>query len=234
MIKTKEERYNIPEDMVIIPEGPFLMGSAKQDIDRLLELDRNIEVEHLENEIPQREVYLSAYLIDKYPVTNVQYKQFIESGGYTQRVIWSDAGWQQIIQSNPLEGNDLDGVFHGEPDSPVVNISWYEAEAFAAWAGKRLPTEAEWEKAARGTDGRIYPWGNEFDKTRLNCAEAKIEKPTPVMKYPRGQSVYGCFDIGTTVSIIAMPRTKIHMDQQWRKKIPILGGRKRWVFLFMN
>ncbi|CAG1771579.1 partial Hercynine oxygenase, partial [uncultured bacterium] len=91
MIKTKEERYNSSEGMVIIPEGPFLMGSTKQDIDRLLELDRNIEVERLENEIPQREVYLSAYLIDKYPVTNVQYKQFIESGGYTQRVMWSDA-----------------------------------------------------------------------------------------------------------------------------------------------
>jgi len=149
--------------------------------------------------MPQREVFLGAYFIDKYPVTNAQYKKFIESGGYTQKPLWSEAGWQYILESKPLENNGLDAVLRGEPDCPVVNVSWYEAEAFAKWAGKRLPTEAEWEKAARGTDGRIYPWGNEFDKTRLNCAEAKIEKATPVTKYPQGQSVYGCFDMAGNV-----------------------------------
>ena len=74
MIKINTNALNIPEDMVLIPEGPFLMGSTKEDIDRLLDLDRNIEVERLENEMPQREVFLSAYFIDKYPVTNAQYK----------------------------------------------------------------------------------------------------------------------------------------------------------------
>ncbi len=175
------------------------MGSTKQDITNLLELDHNIEAERLENEIPQHKVYLNAYLIDKYPVTNAQYKKFIESGGYMQKTFWSDDGWQYIVQTKPLENNELDGAFHDQADCPVVNISWYEAEAFASWAGKRLPTEAEWEKAARGTDGRIYPWGNEFDKTRLNCAEAKIEKPTAVTKYPQGQSIYGCFDMAGNV-----------------------------------
>ena len=199
MIKINTNALNIPEDMVLIPEGPFLMGSTKEDIDRLLKLDQNIEYDRLDNEMPQREVFLSAYYIDKHPVTNTKYKKFIESGGYTQKPLWSDAGWQYISKSKPLESNDLDGVFTGEPDCPVVNISWYEAEAFAKWAGKRLPTEAEWEKAARGTDGRMYPWGNEFDKTKLNCAEAKIEKPTPVTKYPQGQSVYGCFDMAGNV-----------------------------------
>ncbi|MDE2217456.1 MAG: SUMF1/EgtB/PvdO family nonheme iron enzyme, partial [Planctomycetota bacterium] len=169
------------------------------DIDKLLDIDRNIEADRLNNEIPQRKVFLSTYLIDKYPVTNAQYKKFIEARGYTQKTFWSDAGWRYILQSNPMESNEMDGVLHGEQDCPVVNISWYEAEAFAKWAGKRLPTEAEWEKAARGTDGRIYPWGNEFDKTRLNCAEVKIEKPTPVTKYPQGQSVYGCFDMAGNV-----------------------------------
>lgn len=189
------EKQNTPEHMILVPEGTFLMGSTREDIDKLLGLDRNIEIDRLDNEFPQREVYLNAYRIDKYPVTNAPYKQFIESGGYEQKAFWSDAGWQYIVQTNPLESNELDGVLQGEPDCPVVNISWYEAEAFAKWAGKRLPTEAEWEKAARGTDGRSYPWGNEFDKTRLNCAEAKIERPTPVTKYPQGQSVYGCFDM---------------------------------------
>lgn len=192
-------KESIPEDMVLIPEGLFLMGSTREDIERLLDLDRNIEIDRLDNEFPQREVYLSAYLIDKYPVTNAQYKRFIESGGYGQKVFWSEAGWQYILQANPLESNDLDAISHGEQDCPVVDISWYEAEAFARWAGKRLPTEAEWEKAARSTDGRAYPWGNEFDKTRLNCAEVKIEKPTPGTKYPQGQSVYGCFDMAGNV-----------------------------------
>ena len=195
MIKRNTTALNIPEDMVLIPEGPFLMGSTKEDIDTLLKLDQNIEFGRLDNEMPQREVFLSAYYIDKYPITNTKYKIFIESGGYTQKSLWSNAGWEYVTQTNPLENNDLDNILNGEPDCPVVNVSWYEAEAFAKWAGKRLPTEAEWEKAARGTDGRIYPWGNEYDKTRLNCAEAKIEKPTPVTKYPQGQSVYGCFDM---------------------------------------
>ena len=199
MIKINTSARNNSVDMVVIPEGPFLMGSTKEAIERLLDLDRNIETERLENEMPQREVFLSAYFIDKYPVTNAQYKKFIESGGYTQKALWSNAGWQYILESKPLESNDLDAVFKGEPDCPVVNVSWYEAETFAKWAGKRLPTEAEWEKAARGTDGRIYPWGNEYDKMRLNCAESKIEKPTPVTKYSQGQSVYGCFDMAGNV-----------------------------------
>lgn len=199
MIRTDERKQDLPEDMILIAEGLFFMGSTKQDITNLLELDHNIEAERLENEIPQHKVYLNAYFIDKYPVTNAQYKKFIESGGYMQKTFWSDDGWQYIVQAKPLENNELDGAFHDQADCPVVNISWYEAEAFASWAGKRLPTEAEWEKAARGTDGRIYPWGNEFDKTRLNCAEAKIEKPTAVTKYPQGQSIYGCFDMAGNV-----------------------------------
>ena len=199
MTRTANEKQDIPEGMVLIPEGLFLMGSTKQDIDKLLELDRNIETVRLDNEIPQREVCLSTYLIDKYSVTNAEYKKFIKSDGYDQKVFWSDAGWQYISQSNPLENGDADNILSGENDCPVVNVSWYEAEAFAKWAEKRLPTEAEWEKAARGTDGRIYPWGNTFEKTNLNCSESKNEKPTPVTKHPQGQSTYGCFDMAGNV-----------------------------------
>ena len=199
MTGTINEKQGIPEGMVLIPEGLFLMGSTKQDIDKLLELDRNIETVRLDNEMPQREVFMSAYVIDKYPVTNAEYKKFIESDGYGQKVFWSDAGWQYISQSHPLENGDTDVILNGEGDCPAVNVSWYEAEAFAKWAGKRLPTEAEWEKAARGTDGRMYPWGNTFEKINLNCSESKNEKPAPVTKYPQGQSPYGCFDMAGNV-----------------------------------
>ncbi|MCF6150469.1 MAG: formylglycine-generating enzyme family protein [Candidatus Kuenenia sp.] len=175
------------------------MGSTKEDIEKLLESDKSIETYRLNNEIPQREIFLKAYFIDKYPVTNAQFSQFIEVNGYTEKCYWSEAGWQYVLDTNPLESDDINNILSSDKDCPVVNVSWYEAEAFANWAGKRLPTEAEWEKAARGTDGRMYPWGNEFDKTRLNCAEAKIEKSTPVTKYPQGQSFYGCFDMAGNV-----------------------------------
>ncbi|MBM4054021.1 MAG: formylglycine-generating enzyme family protein [Planctomycetes bacterium] len=199
MIKIHETKNVSFEDMIFIPEGKFLMGSTKADIEKLLELDKSIETYRLNNEMPQREVFLNAYYIDKYPVTNAAFSQFIESNGYKDKRYWSEAGWQYVLDTNLLESDDIDNILSGDKDCPVVNVSWYEAEAFAHWSGKRLPTEAEWEKAARGTDGRIYPWGNEFDKTRLNCAEAKIEKSTPVMQYPQGQSVYGCFDMAGNV-----------------------------------
>ncbi|MBS1258385.1 MAG: Formylglycine-generating enzyme [Candidatus Scalindua arabica] len=199
MVIKSDMKQNPPEDMVLIPEGPFLMGSTEEDIKKLLELDKNVEASRFDVEVPQREVYMSAYLIDKSPITNAEYKKFIESGGYKQRDFWSDAGWDYVQQVKPLDSDGVHSAMDSEDDCPVVNVSWYEAEAFAKYAGKRLPTEAEWEKAARGTDGRIYPWGNEFDKAKLNCAESKIEKPTPVTKFPDGISGYGCFDMAGNV-----------------------------------
>lgn len=216
MVNSHKNKLLIPENMILIPEGPFLMGSTEQDIDKLLELDRNIEANRLENEIPQRKVYLNAYFIDKCPVTNTEYKKFIDSDGYAQKDFWSGDGWKYICQIKIPESNDLNSIVKSDDDCPVVNISWYEAEAFAKWAGKRLPTEAEWEKAARGTDGRIYPWGCEFDKTRLNCAEAENKKPTPVSKYTRGKSIYGCFDMAGNV----WERTNDWYDSQYYRSAP--------------
>ncbi len=107
MITKCDEKQNIPEEMVLVPEGQFLMGSTEDDVKKLLELDSNVEASRFDVEVPQREIYLSAYLIDKCPVTNADYKKFIESGGYKQRDYWSKAGWDYILQAKPLDGDDL-------------------------------------------------------------------------------------------------------------------------------
>lgn len=195
MVKNNNRKIEIPKNMLLIPVGSFLMGSTQENIDKLLELDTNIEAKRLQNEIPQREVFMDAYFIDKYPVTNAEFKKFIESDGYTKKDFWSDDGWKYISKTNHSESDDLKDIVKADNDCPVTNITWYEAEAFAKWVGKRLPTEAEWEKAARGTDGRTYPWGNEFDKTMLNCSEEEHKKATPVSQYSKGKGVYDCVDM---------------------------------------
>ena len=134
------------DDMVLIPAGEFLMGSPSSD--------------GFTDERPQRSVFLSAFRIDRYEVTNARYEQFVRATGHAMptnpnpsATLWNDG--------QPYPGSDT---------HPVVNVNWHDAVAYCAWAGKRLPTEAEWEKAARGTDARLYPWGNEWDIRKANSA----------------------------------------------------------------
>ena len=141
--------------MVLVPAGSFTMGN-------------NTWMP------PVRTVYLDAYYIDQYEVTNAEFQQFILAGGYDTQAFWSAAGWswrQANAIAQPLNWGDPS--YHtgsAYPGFPVLGVSWYEAEAYANFAGKRLPTEAEWEKAARGTDARTYPWGEDFTNQRLNYA----------------------------------------------------------------
>lgn len=177
--------------MVVVPEGEFLMGSDNE---------RN-------NEKPQHRVYLPTYYIDRTPVTNAQFGQFMVTGGYGVRAYWVEAeaaGWWKDGQfldpyndKKPTAEPRLwqDKTWNGTTQ-PVVGVSWYEALAYARWAGKRLPTEAEWEKAARGTDGRRYSWGNDWQANHANTKEVGHGKTTPVGQYsPAGDSPYGAVDM---------------------------------------
>ncbi len=165
-------------EFVRVPAGEFLMGSdPKKD-----NLARG-------NEQPQHKVTLDEYLIGKYPVTNRQYQAFVQAAGRKSPQHWS--------------GNKIPA---GKDNHPVVCVSWQEASDFCAWAGKisgsrvRLPSEAEWEKAARGTDGRIYPWGDQAPDAQRCNFYLNVDDTTPVGQYsPQGDSPYGCADMAGNV-----------------------------------
>jgi len=134
-----------------------------------------------DDEKPQHVVYLDAFWIDRTEVTNAMFERFVEETGHDAGTWWRDEA-------------------SGKPDHPVVIVSWHDAKAYCEWAGRRLPTEAEWEKAARGTDGRVYPWGNEPpDASRCNF-NRNVGDTTPVGKYsPKGDSPYGAADMAGNV-----------------------------------
>jgi len=143
--------------------------------------------DRMPDEGPQHKVTLESYWIDLYEVTNAQYKKFIDA---TNRR--SPAHFRNRTYPS------------GKADHPVTEVTWYDADAYCAWAGKRLPTDQEWEKAARGTDGRMFPWGNEFDTDKANTpqrwAKLKEEGDTmPVGSFPDGVSPYGLYDMSGNV-----------------------------------
>jgi len=181
--------------LVDVPEGQFLMGIEQSDDN--------------ENEKPQHRVGLSAYRIGKYPVTNAQYRFFIEDSGYTRkhRDCWTDLGWKFIETSNiSIPALWYDSTWNLD-NHPVVGVSWYEAVAYCNWLTKtapekhkfRLPTEAEWEKAARGTDGRKWPWGNDFEWWNANTLASEINRTTAVGLFPKSPSPFDAFDMAGNV-----------------------------------
>jgi len=170
----------VPEDMVYVPPGQFIMGKKKER--------DSFRIDSLKE----------GFFIDKYPVTNTQFCAFLNERGAQQE------GGKKWIH---LEGSckdercrirkegDCFAVELGFEDHPIIYVTWYGARAYAQWAGKKLPAEEEWEKAARGIDGRAYSWGNEFDKEKCNTDESKIGHTTPVKRYKEGLSPYGCLDM---------------------------------------
>lgn len=152
-------------DMILIPAGEFIMGS-----DEKAAVGGALAA-------PQRPVDLPAYWIDAYEVTNGQWIRFLTESGFQE-----EGDWRRFYSI-------------GKEDFPVTNVTWDDAKAYAEWAGKRLPTEAEWEKAARGTDGRNYPWGDSWDPSKSNCNEAGIRNTVEVGRYRFDVSPFGVYDM---------------------------------------
>jgi formylglycine-generating enzyme required for sulfatase activity len=140
-----------------------------------------------EVERPPHTVSIAAFEIDMFEVTNEQFEKFVAATGYvTDAEKAGETSWQYYAKD--------------KSNHPVVKVSWNDAKAFCEWADKRLPTEAEWEKAARGTDGRVYPWGNEWDETKANTKEAGYRGTTIAGSFPDGASPYGVMDMAGNVA----------------------------------
>lgn len=172
-------------DWVTIPEGEFLLGakelppSNRKKTLRIKGQDSHART----NETPQRKIWLDRFQISRTPVTNAQYRDFVDSTGYRAPLHWKNG-------EIPI----------GKEDHPVVNVSWSDVQEFCKWANVRLPSEMEWEKAARGSRSRTFPWGWDPPES-IHCNnDDLIGDTTPVTKYPRGASEFGVLDMAGNVS----------------------------------
>lgn len=163
-----------PPGMIWIPAGPFIMGSDEEDSEgRSLEL--GLTKPWFQDEKPAHTVNLPGFYMDRYEVSNQDFKAFVRERQAQPPVSWNGGTYPP-----------------GKDRYPVTDVNWFQAQAYCSWAAKRLPTEAEWEKAARGPEGLIYPWRNQFDPQMVNLLG---DGPRPVGSYPQGASPYHVEDL---------------------------------------
>jgi formylglycine-generating enzyme required for sulfatase activity len=180
----------------LVPGGLFVMGT-----------DAETEPDQRAHESPRLRPDLSTFEIMKTPVTVGQFRRFIGDAGYQRREVWSGEGWawKESCEGGVEYPRFFSPKEHEEwkayltPSRPAVGVSWFEAEAYARWAQARLPTEAEWEKAARGTDGRRFPWGDEWEDDAAGHRENGPRCTVPVGIFPLGESPYGALDMAGSV-----------------------------------
>jgi formylglycine-generating enzyme required for sulfatase activity/DNA-binding winged helix-turn-helix (wHTH) protein len=198
-------------EMVVVPSGTFLMGEGRE----------------------RHEVFLPEFHIGRFPVTNAEYARFIEAGGYQDVSYWTQSGWRETGKERDEPRFWQDPRFN-KPNQPVIGLSWYECVSYCRWLSSqtgqphRLPTEAEWEKAARGADGRAYPWGDFFDASRLNAREGpqKAYCSTPVGIYPTGVSPFGLFDCAGNCWEWCATR--------WKKPFPYDAAEDEWAGAYLE
>ncbi len=170
-----------PEGMVLVPAGYFLMGTDEHD-DEGHAMSLGLDKPWYADESPQRRLHLPDFYIDKYEVTNRQYYIFTQATDHKPPRLWRGPKYPE-----------------GWANLPVADVSFFDANAYAKWAGKRLPSEQEWEKAARGSQDYRYPWGVAFDFAKANLSRSPIPKRDqglkPVGSFPQGASPYGAEDM---------------------------------------
>ena len=181
------EESIMPNDMVYVALGPSVMGMDKEEpadsgkkptaYDRRMNTPWSAEA--FNDEGPAHMVFLDSFLIDRYEVSNKDYGDFMKAQGHPAPAYWDDPRLNQ-------------------PGQPVAGVNWYEAKAYCEYRGKRLPTEAEWEKAARGPNANLYPWGQDFDPAKVNYGKHH-DATTPVNSYPEGVSYYGVYNMAGNV-----------------------------------
>jgi iron(II)-dependent oxidoreductase len=184
--------------MRLIPAGEFIMGSTLEQMEAAKRMDKAGPQFPLSHETPQVNAKTDNFYVGAFAVTNEQFAGFLSatrpSPGELQR-------WVSWLDRIVIQPNDSYRAVTEFKSHPVINVTWFGAEAYCNWAGLRLPTEIEWEKAARGTYGRIFPWGNEWDPDRLCWWGSHDEKETtsPVDAFPEGCSPYGIFQMSGNV-----------------------------------
>lgn len=177
----------IPNDMAFVAHSPSVMGLDREEKSKsfqaLTAYERRMKTpwsaDAFHDEGPAHMVFLDSFLIDKFEVSNGQFKNFMTATGHPAPAYWDDPRLNK-------------------PNQPVVGVNWHDAKAFCEWNGKRLPTEAEWEKAARGPDATLYPWGNKPDPSKANYGK-RLDTTEPVDSHPEGVSYYGVHNMAGNV-----------------------------------
>ena len=214
-------------EMVLIPAGTFMFGSDQVE-DGHRSKDYGLSKPLYLDEHPQRKRYLKAFYIDQYEVNFAHYREFVIAKNYWVPPVWKRDGYllnRQVLAAAKLadlrrlavdvfrldrdtrkmdRAQLLEAIIHQQRQEdalPITEVNWQNASHYCSWAGKRLPTEAEWEKAARGADGQVYPWGNEWSVKWANMGADPEQEPgvMPVGSFPGGRSPYGVYDMAGNV-----------------------------------